>query len=138
MLLEFDDDLTALLLPKTAQLRLKKNSQVPHIFCRQRISPDKSFVEPVTRSVLAQLQRRQMLKPTDNTPRFIREVRERIGLTQEKFAAKLGVTFPTVNRWEHGRAKPSPLALKQIENLLRKLGDKGYDLVHEHLDKQKQ
>lgn len=79
-----------------------------------------------------------MLKPTDNTPRFIREVRERIGLTQEKFAAKLGVTFPTVNRWEHGRAKPSPLALKQIENLLRKLGDKGYDLVHEHLDKQKQ
>ena len=48
-------------------------------------------------------------------PRLVRELRERTGLTQEKFAAKLGVTYPTINRWENGRAKPSPLALKQIE-----------------------
>jgi transcriptional regulator with XRE-family HTH domain len=46
-------------------------------------------------------------------PRLVRELRERTGLTQEKFAAKLGVTFPTINRWENCRAKPSPLALKQ-------------------------
>ena len=42
---------------------------------------------------------------------------------------KLGVTFPTINRWENGRAKPSPLALKQIEDLLRDLGEKGRDLL---------
>ncbi len=62
-------------------------------------------------------------------PRLIRELRQRTGLTQEKFAAKLGVTFPTINRWENGRAKPSPLALKQIEDLLRDLGEKGRDLL---------
>jgi transcriptional regulator with XRE-family HTH domain len=38
---------------------------------------------------------------------LVRELRERMGLTQEKLATKLGVTFPTVNRWERGRAKPS-------------------------------
>ncbi len=62
-------------------------------------------------------------------PRLIRELRERTGLTQEKFAAKLGVTFPTINRWENGRAKPSPLAMKQIEELLRNMGDNGADLL---------
>jgi putative transcriptional regulator len=64
-------------------------------------------------------------------PRLVRELRQRTGLTQEKFAAKLGVTYPTINRWENGRAKPSPLALKQIEELLRSLGDWGQDLLRE-------
>jgi putative transcriptional regulator len=62
-------------------------------------------------------------------PRLIRELRKRTGLTQEKFAAKLGVTFPTINRWENGRAKPSPLAMQRIEDLLRRMGDKGADLL---------
>ena len=63
--------------------------------------------------------------------RLVRELRERTGLTQEKFAAKLGVTYPTINRWENGRAKPSPLALKQIEDLARGLGERGKDLLRE-------
>ena len=63
--------------------------------------------------------------------RLVRELRERTGLTQEKFAAKLGVTYPTINRWENGRAKPSPLALKQIEDLARGLGERGEDLVQQ-------
>jgi putative transcriptional regulator len=62
---------------------------------------------------------------------LVRDLRERTGLTQEKFAAKLGVTYPTINRWENGRAKPSPLALRQIEDLLRFLGDRGQDLLDE-------
>jgi transcriptional regulator with XRE-family HTH domain len=62
-------------------------------------------------------------------PRLVRELRERTGLTQEKFAAKLGVTFPTINRWENGRAKPSPLAMQKIEELLRNMGDNGIDLI---------
>ena len=57
--------------------------------------------------------------------RLVRELRSITGLTQEKFAAKLGVTFPTINRWENGRAKPSPLAMKQIEDLLHSLGERG-------------
>ena len=67
-------------------------------------------------------------------PMLIRELRERTGLTQEKFAAKLGVTFPTINRWENGRAKPSPLAMQKIEELLRSMGDNGTDLLKRYLE----
>ncbi|PXF57013.1 MAG: hypothetical protein C4B58_11435 [Deltaproteobacteria bacterium] len=41
-------------------------------------------------------------------------------LTQEQFAAKVGVTFSTVNRWEKGKSKPSPLAMRQIEELMER------------------
>jgi putative transcriptional regulator len=57
-------------------------------------------------------------------------------LTQERFAAKLGVTFASVNRWENGRAKPSPLALKQIEELLLGLGKRGADLHDQFFGKE--
>ena len=64
--------------------------------------------------------------------RLVRKLRERTGLTQEKFAAKLGVTFPTINRWENGRAKPSPLAMQRIEELLRSMGSDGKDLHQQY------
>ena len=70
-----------------------------------------------------------------NIPRFVRELRKRTGLTQEKFAAKLGVTFPTINRWENGRTKPSPLAMQKIEELLGKMGDSGNDLLKRLFEK---
>ena len=72
-----------------------------------------------------------MLNAQADIPRLVRELRDRTGLTQEKFAAKLGVTFPTINRWENGKAKPSPLALKQIQDLLCDLGERGKDLFQE-------
>jgi putative transcriptional regulator len=70
-----------------------------------------------------------------NIPRFVREIRKRTGLTQEKFAAKLGVTFPTINRWENGRARPSPLAMQKIEELLREMGAGGNGLLKRIVEK---
>jgi transcriptional regulator with XRE-family HTH domain len=72
-----------------------------------------------------------------DTADLIRELRERLGLTQEKMAARLGVTFPTINRWENSRAKPSPLALKQIEDLLVDLGEDGRDLRAKYFAKER-
>lgn len=63
---------------------------------------------------------------------LIKELRARLGLTQEKFAARLGVSFPTINRWENGRSVPSPLALQRIEQILREMKDRGKDLLAEH------
>jgi DNA-binding transcriptional regulator YiaG len=54
---------------------------------------------------------------------LIRELRQTLKLTQEKFAAQLGVSFPTINRWENGHATPSPLALRQIDMLLHQLSE---------------
>ena len=49
--------------------------------------------------------------------KVVRELRDALGLTQEQFAAKVGVTFSTVNRWENNKGKPSPLAMLRIEEL---------------------
>ena len=55
-----------------------------------------------------------------------------LALTQEQFAAVLGVVYPTVNRWENGHAQPSPLALKQIERMLQELGARGQELLKKY------
>ncbi len=52
---------------------------------------------------------------------LVRELRQAMKLSQEKFADKLEMTFPTINRWENGHAVPSRLALKQIDGLLNEL-----------------
>lgn len=50
----------------------------------------------------------------------IKETRTALGLTQEKFAARLGVTLKTVNRWERTHSKPSPLAVEKIKALQKR------------------
>ena len=60
---------------------------------------------------------------------LIRELRLETGLTQEQFAAELGVTYSTMNRWENRRRKPSPLARLKIEDILRKMGSSGQEIL---------
>jgi len=72
------------------------------------------------------------LSQETDIPNLIRVLRARTGLTQEKFAAKLGVTFPSINRWENGKTKPSPLAMQKIEEFLRNLGKNGADLLKQY------
>ena len=56
-------------------------------------------------------------KSKKDVAKMIRELRAKLGMTQEQFAAKVGVTFSTVNRWESGRSMPSPLAMRRIGEL---------------------
>jgi putative transcriptional regulator len=60
---------------------------------------------------------------------FISELRLLTGLTQEQFAAKLGFTWGTVNRWENHRNSPSPIAIAQLERMLLDMGDRGQLLL---------
>jgi putative transcriptional regulator len=53
----------------------------------------------------------------------IKELRQKLGLSQEALARKLGVSVLTVRRWEKGSFKPSPLALLRIEELMKEIGD---------------
>ncbi|MEH2438547.1 MAG: helix-turn-helix transcriptional regulator [Nostoc sp.] len=64
---------------------------------------------------------------------IIHDLRLLAGLTQEQFAATLGVTYTTINRWENGRSKPSPLAMGKIEEMLEKMADEGQDLLAKYL-----
>ena len=71
---------------------------------------------------------RSAVKPTENLSEQVRAIRKATGLTQEQFAAKLGVTFPTVNRWENRKTVPSPLALQKLEKLRKELARKGIEI----------
>lgn len=61
-----------------------------------------------------------MLKQPE-VSQLIRQLRQLTALSQEQLAAKLGVAYCTVNRWENGHIQPSALALKQIKTMLTEL-----------------
>ena len=52
----------------------------------------------------------------------IKAIRKTLKLSQEELAEKLGVHEMTVSRWERKTAKPSMLAIRQINRLMRKRG----------------
>ncbi len=41
---------------------------------------------------------------------IVKQVRKELGLSQEQLARELSISFSTVNRWENGKSKPSPMA----------------------------
>ena len=49
--------------------------------------------------------------------RRVRELRTRLGLSQEQFAARLGVSYVTVSRWENGRSGMSAAARQRLMEL---------------------
>jgi DNA-binding transcriptional regulator YiaG len=67
-----------------------------------------------------------------STAVLVRETRKRLGLTQLQFAKTLGVSFQSVNRWERGKTKPLPIVLKQIEVMVKEMGDRGQDLLEQY------
>ncbi len=61
--------------------------------------------------------------PGENSPQQIKQFRRRLGLTQVLLAERLGVSFPTVNRWENGKSVPSQLAWNRLLELAGELED---------------
>ncbi|MEH2166343.1 MAG: helix-turn-helix transcriptional regulator [Nostoc sp.] len=53
---------------------------------------------------------------------LIGELRGITSLTQEQFAASLGITYSTVKRCEKGHTKPSSLAMQKIQGMLEEMG----------------
>ena len=51
------------------------------------------------------------------TAQRIAALRNKLGLTQEQFSQKLGVTYVSVNRWENGKVLPKGLSLRALEQL---------------------
>jgi len=49
-----------------------------------------------------------------NIPALVKDLRQRLRMTQEQFAHEVGVTFSTVNQWENGRRRPQPFLLKRL------------------------
>lgn len=56
------------------------------------------------------------------TGQMIRQLRQKLDMTQEEFAHSLGITVSTVNRWENCHSEPSKLARASIVGLAMKRG----------------
>jgi predicted ATPase/DNA-binding CsgD family transcriptional regulator/DNA-binding XRE family transcriptional regulator/Tfp pilus assembly protein PilF len=54
---------------------------------------------------------------TDSVGERLRDLRRRLGLSQEQLARRLGVSFATVNRWESGRTQISAKSLAALAEL---------------------
>jgi len=52
----------------------------------------------------------------DNYDEQIKQLRQRLGMSQVKFAEFLGVSFASVNRWENRQTRPSNLAWIKINS----------------------
>ena len=63
---------------------------------------------------------------------LVQELRQRSGLSQTELAAKIGVSYYSVNRWENQRTMPVSLALKRVEEILREMGERGADLLEQY------
>ncbi len=59
------------------------------------------------------------------TPRQIKALRRKLGISQSELARRLAVGRSAVNNWERGREKPLPIAVKFME-LLLKLHEQGF------------
>lgn len=84
-------------------------------------------------SGMNQMLKRPLLVKKTEIGGLIREFRLLTGLTQEQFAAYLGVTYGTVNRWENGRSQPSPIAMQLIQQKLGEVGEQGQELLQKYL-----
>lgn len=63
------------------------------------------------------------MKESD-VPSLVKFLRRELGLTQEKFANEVGVTFSTINQWENGRRKPQPFLLNRLVQMKEEIKGK--------------
>jgi len=56
----------------------------------------------------------------------IKELRLKLGLTQEALARKLGITSQSVSRWERGLFQPTSLALRALNKLAKQSREEGW------------
>ena len=55
-------------------------------------------------------------------PKLLKQYREKMFLSQEDLAQKLGISYVTVNRWENGKFEPTIKMKKKLYNLFKKAG----------------
>ena len=58
----------------------------------------------------------------EEAPALLRAIRNKLNLSQELLAARLNVSFATVNRWEAGKSKPQNAQAEAIEALAEEAG----------------
>jgi len=61
---------------------------------------------------------------TKDITTLIKQLRQRLSLTQEQFAQKVGVTYGTVNHWENGKRTPHPYLIQRLLEIKKELPER--------------
>jgi DNA-binding XRE family transcriptional regulator len=64
-----------------------------------------------------------------DVPNLIKELRDKLDLTQEQFAQKVGVTFSTINNWEKGNRQPHPFLFQRLLEMAEEAGLKNIENI---------
>jgi len=51
----------------------------------------------------------------------IKALRKKLDITQKELAARIGVDTLTIGRWERGERRPSQLAVRQLNRLVKRV-----------------
>ncbi len=57
----------------------------------------------------------------EDIPALVRGLRQRLDVTQEQLAQRVGVTYSTVNHWENGKRVPLPFLVKRLLEMKEEL-----------------
>lgn len=68
-------------------------------------------------------------------PLLIKELRKRLGLTQEQFAQKVGVTYGSVNNWENGKRTPQPFLVRRLIEIKEEMNTEAKQRLKRKLSK---
>ena len=60
---------------------------------------------------------------------LIKKLRDKLDLTQEQFAHKVGVTFATINNWEKGNRAPHPFLFQKLLEIAEEAGLKNIENI---------
>ena len=55
-------------------------------------------------------------------PKLLKAYREKMFMSQEELAQKLGISYVTVNRWENGKFEPTIKMKKKLFRMFEKAG----------------
>ena len=58
-----------------------------------------------------------------NYQKAVKELRDKLIMTQQEFAQLLGVSFASINRWETGANKPTTIIKRKIVELCKTKGE---------------
>ena len=64
---------------------------------------------------------------------LIKAIRSAANMNQEQFAATLGTTALSINRWENGKTLPNRMAQTQLYNFCKEHNISVYDLIIEKI-----
>ncbi len=73
-----------------------------------RVNPGK--LDATTESDIAAQQREDDAEALQDSAKFARRVRKRLGLTQEEFSQRIEVPVDTIRNWEQGKRSPTGAA----------------------------